>query len=170
MNKHPATPYSRIWQDDFDKLVNSSEWVFATRYCPVKKPGKQVIATYKAYQIALLRSVQRPSQMRRAVANYLAETCITDSLCEALTSDDAWFSHHQGINLWVIRQFKKVCKDWEHYSGNPKFPVPDPDRPKDERAAERIYLDRHGSDALWDGAYGELRWALTAHVIFKWSK
>ena len=51
---------------------------------------------------------------------------------------------------------------WPSYSGNPEYPVPDPEAPSDVAAAYRIY---YGSFDLWeDSPYGDLRRELCLYV------
>ena len=51
---------------------------------------------------------------------------------------------------------------WPSYSGNPGYPVPDPEVPSDISAAGIIY--RSGRDLWDDSPYGNLRRELCLHV------
>lgn len=65
------------------------------------------------------------------------------------------------------QQFRDSFETWPHYSGDPSFPVPSPDR---SIAAIDYYFDK-GND-LWDRdtEYGRLRWDLLDHIIKELSK
>ena len=57
---------------------------------------------------------------------------------------------------------QEAFRSWSHYSGNRKYPVPDPEAPSSKAAACKIYYDRHD---LWeDSPYGNLRRELCLHV------
>lgn len=55
-------------------------------------------------------------------------------------------------------------ESWEHYSGNPSFPVPDPENPGDPKAAVLRYV-ASGADEMYAGPYGELRLKLAAYLL-----
>ena len=56
----------------------------------------------------------------------------------------------------------EAFRSWPNYSGDPRYPVPDPEAPSDKAAANRIYESRRD---LWDDSpYGNLRRELCLHV------
>lgn len=59
---------------------------------------------------------------------------------------------------WLEEMFE--C--WPHYSGYAAYPVPHPDKPKDEDEAINCY---HRHACKWEGVYGELRIALLEYLI-----
>lgn len=62
-----------------------------------------------------------------------------------------------------------LFKTWEHFSGFVVFPVPDPEKPGDPKAAKAIYeASTHGGSFV--GEYGELRLDLARHLLKKLSK
>ena len=89
----------------------------------------------------------------------------------ALKAGDIPF-HESGIcvNLDAITDldvgyFLQPCfRTWEQFSGNPAYPVPDPDSDKD--SASLVYLTTHEGD-MWnpEHPYGSLRLDLLEHLI-----
>ena len=56
----------------------------------------------------------------------------------------------------------EAFRSWPNYSGDPRYPVPDPKAPSDKAAANRIYENRGD---LWDySPYGNLRRELCLYV------
>lgn len=70
---------------------------------------------------------------------------------------------------WDEELIDSLFKTWEHFSGCAVFPVPDPEKPGDPKAARAIYqASTHGGSFV--GEYGELRLDLARHLLKELSK
>ena len=71
--------------------------------------------------------------------------------------------HRCGLSEAAIDDLlDEAFRSWPNYSGNRRYPVPDPEAPSSKDAASKIYYDRNH---LWDDSpYGNLRRELCLHV------
>jgi hypothetical protein len=81
---------------------------------------------------------------------------ITDyGLCDNLKLKYSSVSSERNkISLWL----QTTCKDWQHFSGSPTFPIPDPSK---NEVPDVIYHKQ----PLYKGSYGNLRFDLAKFLL-----
>lgn len=67
----------------------------------------------------------------------------------------------------AIDWMEKTWIEWEHYSGNYEYPVPDP-RKKDN--SFKAYVHYHTCEGMWTGPYGKLRLDLCRFLLEELNK
>ena len=57
----------------------------------------------------------------------------------------------------VQKMLKEIFREWDCYSGDELYPVPNPRNPSDPESAYPFYKRAYVSGNMWRGSYGELR-------------
>lgn len=57
----------------------------------------------------------------------------------------------------VQKMLKEMFREWDCYSGDELYPVPNPRNPNDHNSAYPCYIRAYEAGNMWRGSYGELR-------------
>lgn len=67
-------------------------------------------------------------------------------------------------NVLKVRCHDHIWREWEHYSGDRQYPVPNPNKDSGISESYGAWLGFYHGE-LWEGAYGDLRRDLCRYVI-----